>query len=575
MRFSNLFGVTLHDPPAGAEAASHQLLVRAGFIQPLGAGIFSYLPLARKALHKIENIMREEIDAIGGQEISMPVVQPADIWKESGRWHQIGAEMGRFQDRNGHDMVLAMTHEEAVGSLVRSEIRSYRQLPALVYHLQTKWRDDPRPRAGLIRVREFTMLDSYSLDRDWDGLEKQYQAHFSAYHRIFERCELPVMAVKSDTGMMGGKMAHEFIYLTPIGEDRIAICDACGYTANQQAATFHKSLPEPENLESIEEVATPGLTTIEELAEFLHVPESKTAKAVFMAAVIPSLSDATSVEEKLVFAVIRGDMEVNETKLANAVKARELRPASEEEIRKIGAVPGYASPLGLKNALIVCDDSIPNSFNLVAGANREGYHLLNVNYGRDFKADIIADIASACEGAECPQCGKPLHLRNGVEVGNIFQLGSRYSDTLGCTFLDERGQSQPVIMGSYGIGLGRLLACVAEEHHDAKGLCWPVSVAPCPVHLISLPAKNETGDPIAEELYQSLVKDGLEVLFDDRIESPGVKFTDADLIGLPVRLVVSTRSLKAGGIELKKRCENDSRILAIDQAIRFIQENLL
>lgn len=574
MRLSNLFGVTLHDPPAGAEAASHQLLVRAGFIHPLGAGIFSYLPLARKALHKIEHIMREEIDAIGGQEITMPVVQPADIWKESGRWHQIGAEMGRFQDRNGHDMVLAMTHEEVVASLVRSQIRSYRQLPALVYHIQTKWRDDPRPRAGLIRVREFTMLDSYSLDRNWEGLEKQYQAHLSAYQRIFERCELPVMIVKSDTGMMGGKMAHEFMYLTPIGEDSIVLCGACGYTANQQAATFRKPLPEAEDLKEIEPVATPGLTTIEELAEFLHVPKSKTAKAVFMVAMLPSLEQGKPAEEKLVFAVIRGDMEVNETKLANAVKARELRPATMDEIRSVGAVPGYASPLDLKNVLIVSDDLIPDCPNLVAGANREGHHLLNVNYGRDFTADLIADIASTFEGAECPQCGKPLRLSKGVEVGNIFQLGSRYSDALDCFYLDENGQSKPVIMGSYGIGLGRLLACIAEEHHDTKGLCWPVSVAPCPVHLISLPAKNETGDPAAEELYRALAKEGLEVLFDDRNESPGVKFTDADLIGLPVRLVVSARSLKAGGIEFKKRVESESRIVAIDKAVHFILENL-
>lgn len=504
----------------------------------------------------------------------MPVVQPADIWKESGRWHQIGAEMGRFQDRNGHDMVLAMTHEEVVASLVRSQIRSYRQLPALVYHIQTKWRDDPRPRAGLIRVREFTMLDSYSLDRDWEGLENQYQAHLSAYQRIFERCELPVMTVKSDTGMMGGKMAHEFMYLTPIGEDTIVLCGACGYTANQQAALFRKPLPEAEDLKEIKPVATPGLTTIEELAEFLHVPKSKTAKAVFMVAMLPSLEQRKPAEEKLIFAVIRGDMEVNETKLANAVKARELRPATADEIRSVGAVPGYASPLDLKNVLIVSDDLIPECPNLVAGANREGHHLLNVNYGRDFTADLIADIASAFEGAECPQCGKPLRLSKGVEVGNIFQLGSRYSDALDCFYLDENGQSKPVIMGSYGIGLGRLLACIAEEHHDTKGLCWPVSVAPCPVHLISLPAKNETGDPAAEELYRALAKEGLEVLFDDRNESPGVKFTDADLIGLPVRLVVSARSLKAGGIEFKKRVESESRIVAIDKAVHFILENL-
>jgi prolyl-tRNA synthetase len=572
MRLSNLFGVTLHESPAGTEAASHQLLLRAGFIRQLGAGIFSYLPLARKAMHKIENIMREEINAIGGQEITMPIIHPADVWKETRRWYQIGSEMGRFQDKSGHDMVLAMTHEEVVSSLVRSEIRSYRQLPALVYHIQTKWRDDPRPRAGLIRAREFTMLDSYSLDRDWEGLDKQYQAHFATYQRIFVRCGLPVMAVQSDTGMMGGKMAHEFMYLTPIGEDTLAICSSCGYTANQQIAAFRKSFPEKEELKKIERIATSDIKTIDDLAEFLHIPKSKTAKAVFLVATIPSQEATQPSVEKFVFAVIRGDMEVNETKLANALKARELRPATEDEIRSIGAVPGYASPLGLKNALVVVDDLIPACHNLVAGANLEGFHLLNVNYGRDFKTDLVADIADAFEGAECPDCGKPLHLSKGVEVGNIFKLGTRYTDALGCTYLDETGQSKPIIMGSYGIGVGRLLACIAEEHHDEKGLCWPISVAPCPIHLISLSSKNETVNLTAENLYQELTNAGFDVLYDDRVESPGVKFADADLIGLPFRLVVSDRSLKAGGVEFKKRLENESKIIQLSQVTSTIQE---
>jgi prolyl-tRNA synthetase len=573
MRLSNLFGVTLRDSPSGTESASHQLLLRAGFIRPLGAGIFSYLPLARKAMNNIESIMREEINRIGGQEMTMPVVQPADIWKETNRWYQIGSEMGRFQDKSGHDMVLAMTHEEVVASLVHSEIRSYRQLPALVYHIQTKWRDDPRPRAGLIRTREFTMLDSYSLDRDWDGLEKQYQAHFSAYQRIFERCELPVVAVKSDTGMMGGKTAHEFIYLTPMGEDTIVICENCGYIANHQVAAFRKVIPKKEAPAEIEQVATPDIKTIDALVEFLHVPKSKTAKVVFLMAKFP-IDEGRSFKEKLIFAVIRGDMEVNETKLVNALKARDMRPATEEEIRKVNAIPGYASPVGLKDILVIADDLIPNCSNLIAGANREGYHFLNVNYGRDFKADIVADIASADEEAACAVCGKALHLSNGVEVGNIFMLGSRYSDALGCTYLNETGQPRPVIMGSYGIGVGRLLACIAEEHHDEKGLCWPVNIAPCPIHLISLPSKNENSRLVAEHLYQSLTSKGIGVLFDDREETPGVKFADADLIGLPCRLVVSDRSLKSGGMEFKKRSESSGQIVLQDHIMSFIRENL-
>lgn len=573
MRFSNLFGTTLHDIPAGTEAASHQLLLRAGFIRQLGAGIFSYLPLAKKSIQKIENIMREEINAISGQEISMPVVQPADAWKQTGRWFQVGEEMGRFQDRAGHDMVLAMTHEEVVASLVRSEIRSYRQLPALVYHIQTKWRDDPRPRAGLIRVREFTMLDSYSLDRDWEGLDRQYQAHFDAYQRIFDRCCLPVVAVKSDTGMMGGKMAHEFMYLTPLGEDTLVMCDSCGYIANQQVAIFRKLVPEMESPEPIQQVATPEIKTIAALAEFLRIPQSKTAKAVFMMADIPT-PDPDVTRERLVFTVIRGDMEVNETKLANAVKARSLRPATEDEIKYIGAVPGYASPVGLKDILVVVDDLVPESPNLAAGANIEGYHLLNVNYGRDYTAEIVADISNATEGSACPECGKPLHLNNGIEVANIFKLGTRYSDALGCAFLDETGQSKPVIMGSYGIGVGRLLACIAEEHHDDKGLCWPNTIAPASVHLISLTGKGQAGNPEAETLYKQLAKAGTEVLFDDRQESPGVKFADADLIGLPIRIVVSERSIKAGGIEFKKRSETESRIVPLDQVISFLKESM-
>jgi prolyl-tRNA synthetase len=577
MRMSRAFSTTLREVPADAEIISHQLLVRAGFIRQLGAGIFTYLPLARRSMTKIETIMREEIEAIGGQELTMPVVQPADVWKETGRWAQIGGEMARFKDRTGHDMVLAMTHEEVVTDLARREIQSYRQLPQLIYHIQTKFRDDPRPRAGLIRVREFTMLDSYSLDRDWDGLDEQYQAHYDAYFSIFNRCGLPARAVGSDTGMMGGKEAHEYMYLTSVGEDTLMFCDSCDYAANRQVAVFAKPRPESEPSLALEKVATPETTTIADLSAFLEVPAEKTAKAVFL------MADLAGQEKPLlVFAVLRGDMALNETKLANAVAAagkggiRSLRPALDEEIKAVGAVPGYASPIGIRreNVLVVADDLLPHAPNLVAGANEEGFHLLNTNIGRDYEADVIADIAQAEDGARCPECGGRLSAQRGVEIGNIFKLGTRYTEALGATFLDEDGAAQPIIMGSYGIGVGRLLACVAEEYHDDYGLIWPVSIAPYPVHLVVLNSKDGSAEAAADALYQELSESGFEPLYDDRDERAGVKFNDADLIGLPLRVTVSGRSLGSGGFEFKRRDQAERWIVSADEAVAAIREML-
>jgi prolyl-tRNA synthetase len=469
-------------------------------------------------------------------------------------------------------MLLAMTHEEVVADLVRREIRSYRQLPRLIYQIQTKFRDDPRPRAGLIRVREFTMKDSYSLDADWDGLDRQYRAHYQAYFNIFRRCGLPVIAVKADTGMMGGTLAHEFMYLTPIGEDSLLLCDSCGFSANRQVAVFRKSLPPVEAPLPLEKVATPDCKTIEDLAAFLGVPRSRTAKAVFMIASIPENLEK---KEQFVFAVVRGDMEVNETKLANLIGARSLRPATEEEIRVVGAAPGYASPVGLKDALVIVDDAIPHSHNLVAGANEDGYHLLNTNYGRDYTASIVADIAAAQDGDACPQCGAAMRLARGVEVGNIFKLGARYSEKMGCYYLDAEGQYRPVIMGSYGIGLGRLLACIAEEHHDEYGLIWPISVAPYVLHLVALAGKGSAATlETAEQLYAELQAAGIETLYDDRSESPGVKFNDADLIGLPLRLTVSDRALKSGGLEFKRRDRQEREIVPLNLAVSRIQAEI-
>jgi prolyl-tRNA synthetase len=575
MKMSNLFSQTIRETPADAETASHQLLLRAGFISQLAAGIFSYLPLAKRSLTKIENIMRQEINAIGGQEISMPVVHPAEIWQESGRWYKIGSEMGRFIDKNSHDMVLSMTHEEVIADLVRKEIHSYRQLPQLLYHIQTKWRDDPRPRAGLIRAREFTMKDSYSLDADWDGLDRQYEAHHQAYQKIFKRCGIPVVAVKSDTGIMGGDIAHEFMYLTPIGEDTLMICDHCGHSANKQIARVRKIAYADEPQKALERVATPNSKTIDDLAEYLSIPTYKTAKAVFLVA---TMLNGKEKVERFVFVILRGDMEVSESKLANVLHATELRPALEDEIRAVGAVPGYASPVGLSGVLTVVDDLIPESPNLVSGANLDGYHLRNVNYKRDYSADIIADITAAQDGDSCVDCGQPLHAARGEELGNIFKLGTHFSESMGCYYLDSQGASHPVIMGSYGIGTGRLLACIAEEHHDEHGLIWPVTVSPFHIHLISLQWKNNSveGSPstLAETLYENLNKAQIECLYDDREESPGIKFNDADLIGNPIRLTISERSLKNGGVEFKLRHQADKAIIPYENIIPVMQEQI-
>ena len=589
MRMTKLFSQTLRDAPSEAEVASHQLLLRAGYIRQLGAGIFSYLPLAKRALNKIENMMREEMDAIGGQELTMPVIHPADVWQETWRWYAIGAEMGRFTDRADRDMVLAMTHEEVVADLARKEIRSYKQLPLLVYHIQTKWRDDPRPRAGLIRVREFTMKDSYSLDLDDAGLDAQYRAHYQAYFNIFNRCALPTIAVKADVGMMCGSLSHEYMYLTPIGEDTLILCDVCGYTANRQVARFRKPAAPSETPLALQKVATPNCKTIDELATFLNVPKSKTAKAVFLIATITEVAKRHGLEEKqpelnstdvtirkdhdvqkFVFAVVRGDMDVNETKLANAVKAKDLRPAREEEIRAVGATPGYASPIGLRDVIIVVDDAIPASPNLVAGANDDGFHLLNTNYGRDYTATSVTDIATASDGDACVNCGNALRASRGVEVGNIFKLGTRYTDALGARYLTADGQLKPIVMGSYGIGSGRLLACIAEEHRDESGLRLPITVAPYQVHLVVLTGGFEQ----AETLYAQLQAVGVEVLFDDREASAGVKFNDADLIGLPLRVTISERSLKAGGAEFKRRVAKDRASVPLDQVVTRVRDEI-
>lgn len=558
MRMSSMFSRTLREAPSGADCKGYEYLLRAGYIKQMGAGIFSLLPLGFRSITKIQEIVRQEMNRIGGQEILMPLVNPADIWKETGRYYSIDKEMARFKDRVGRDMVLAMTHEEAVTDIARGEIDSYKRLPLTVYQIQTKFRDDPRPRAGLIRVREFTMKDSYSFDRDQAGLEKIYNEHYNTYFRIFSRCGLPCIAVASDSGMMGGKIAHEYMYLSPIGEDTIITCRECGYTANKQVAAFKKDYHQ-EEMKEMMKVETPEAKTIESLASFLNIGAEKTCKAVFMTGSF--INDKTGEEEdKLIVALIRGDMEVEENKLQHAARANELRPAHEEEITACGMVPGFASPIGAKGDFIcIVDDSVAKSNNLVAGANEPGYHFLNTNFGRDFQG-TVADIASAKSGCRCPHCGAPLEASKGVEIGNIFQLGTKYSEAMNCYFQDEDGKQKPVIMGCYGIGIGRLLACLAEEYNDENGLKLPIAVAPYQVHLVSLLKDNG----IADGIYEELQAEGIEVLYEDRKESAGVKFADADLIGIPIRITLGNRSLKEGSVEVKLRGTGETASYSIE-----------
>ncbi len=564
MRLSHLFFTTLRDDPSEAEMPSHRLLLRAGYVRQLGAGIYSLLPLGFRANQRVEQVIREELNAIGGQEMEMPVVHPADLWRESGRYDAIGPEMARFKDRGERDMVLAMTHEEVVADLLRDIVKSYRQLPMIIYHFQTKFRDEPRSRGGLVRVREFVMKDSYSCDRDEAGLDVAYWAHHRAYTRIFERLGLRAIPVSSDVGMMGGSLAHEFMSLNPAGEDVLVLCETCDYASNRQIAPTIADAPAAEALLPLEEVHTPDATTIDALAAFLDIPTSRTAKAVFM----------VTGDGRFIVAIVRGDYDLNETKLVNALKATGgLRPAQVEEILARGMQAGYGSPVGARDAVVVVDDLVAKSPNLVAGANKVGYHLRNTNVGRDYTPDVIADIASVREGDRCPNGDGTVILRNGIEIGNIFKLGTKYTEALGALYLGEDGERHPIVMGSYGIGLGRNVACIVEDHHDERGIKWPAEVAPYPAHLVALGAnKDPRVTETAERLHQLAADAGPahEILYDDRDESPGVKFADADMLGMPWILTVSPRSLEAGGIEVKNRETGEKVVRPMEDVEAFL-----
>ena len=561
MRMTRLVSKTLRAAPAEAELPSHQLMLRAGMLQQVAAGIYSYAPLAQRSLSKVAAILREEMDAAGGQEVKLPVVQPQELWEQSGRVASFGSDMVRLKDRRERPMVLAPTHEESVTLLVRQWLQSYRDLPMLVYQIQTKFRDEPRPRGGLIRVREFDMKDAYSFDADEEGLDRSYRRMVQAYERVFARCGLPTVQVEADSGAIGGKDSHEFILPSERGEDTIILCDGCGYAANAERAASIKGPACMEEPLPLEEVATPGARSIEEVAAFLGVPASRTLKAVFYMA-----------DGQPLFTTIRGDLAINEVKLKGVVGCHDLRLATDQEALAAGLVPGSASAVGLQGVRIVADDSISLGANFVVGANREGYHFRNANSARDFSVELVADIALAREGHGCPNCQRRLKVIQGMEVGHVFKLGTIFSDVLGATFLDAGGQRRPAIMGTYGIGVGRLLAAVIEQHHDERGMCLPASIAPYQVSLVALNMEDAAVAQASEELYVLLEEAGVEVLLDDRSESAGVKLNDADLLGFPVRVVVSPRTLRERAVEVKGRLGTESILLSREEMVSKVQE---
>ena len=565
MKMSKLVGRRIKEDPKDAKTVSHKFLIRGGYIRPVSAGIYSLLPTGERIVKKIEAIIREEMNRIDGQEVLMPVVLPADLWQESGRYESVGAELLRFRDRNEKPMILAMTHEEAIVHLVRTELNSYKQLPVMLYQIQTKYRDEARPRAGLIRTREFTMKDAYSFHTDQADLERYYARCHEAYERIFRRVGMKnVLSIESNSGMMGGKVSHEFMAICDCGEDTVITNADYSYRANREIAVaawkFEKGEPLP-----LEKVHTPGMKTIEDVAGFLGVKPENTGKAVFY-------QDAHTGE--LIFVLIRGDFEVNEVKLANALKVSELKFADDAAIEAAGAVPGFASPVGIDpaKARIIVDRSAAESGNLVVGANETDYHYRNFNFDRDLAGSgcLVADIACVREGDPCPLTGQPLQFLRGIEVGNIFQLGTKYSDAMHCDYLDRDGKSHPMVMGCYGIGVGRAMAAVIEQSCDEYGPIWPMSIAPWQVELCAINPEKEGVGEACERLYAELQAAGIEVLYDDRGEKAGSMFSDADLLGIPLRLVVSPRTLAEKQAEFKVRGCRDAERIALDAAVSHV-----
>lgn len=565
MKMNKMYMPTLREIPSEAEISSHQLLLRAGMIRKLVSGVYSYLPLGYRVIRKIENIVREEMDRSGSQELLMSAIQPAEIWKQTGRWDNFGPEMFKLKDRNEREFCLGPTHEEYFTSLIKDEIKSYKQLPLNLYQIQTKYRDEKRPRFGLIRCREFIMKDAYSFDKDEEGMKKSYMEMWRAYDRIFTRCKLNYKVVEGDSGAMGGSDSHEFIAMSEVGEAEIAYCEKCDYAAtNEKAAACY--IIEEDNLEELqfEKIYTPDIKTIEELTNFLGVSKDKFVKTLIYKA-----------KDQVVAVLIPGNRELNEVKLCKVlgIPEHQLEMADEETVKEVtGAKVGFAGPIGLKSDVkVLIDSRVTKMKNCIVGANESDYHFKNVNYGRDFTGEVVEDLLLVRAGDICPKCGEKLKIARGTEVGNIFQLGTKYSDGLNATFLDEDGKERKFVMGSYGVGISRTMAAIIEQYHDDKGIIWPLVVAPYHVIITVVNVKDEKQMKLGEKLHDELTKKGIEVLLDDRKERPGVKFKDADLIGIPIRITVGR---KAGEniVEYSLRKEDNKIEISTDEIFDKIKE---
>ena len=557
MRVSNLFFATQREVPADAEIPSHKLMLRAGLIRKMSSGIYAYMPMGFKVYKNVEKVIREEMDRAGAQELIMPALLPAEAYQASGRWEKFGPEMFRMSDRGGRPFCLGPTHEEPFTEAVRDTFRSYKNLPVTLYQIQHKYRDEKRPRFGVIRSREFVMKDAYSFDVDEEGLDKSYKIMYDAYRRIFDRLGLDYTVVDADSGAMGGSGSQEFMVKSPIGEDAICFCDACGYAANEEKATCKEGEADTAAELPIEKIQTPDAKTIEELVAFLNTTPDKFVKTILY-----------NIDGKIVAAMVRGDRDINETKLGNIYDAMEMDLASFEDVERItGAKVGFAGPVGLKEKIeIVMDSEVALLKNFIVGACETDYHFKNVNVGRDFTPDIVKDIKNVKSGDLCPKCGKPLGMARGVEVGHIFKLGTKYSDSLGCIYLDKEGKEQSMVMGCYGIGVSRTIAAIIEQYNDEDGIKWPAIAAPYKVIVIPTNTKDETVMEVAEKLYNGYIDAGYETLIDDRNERPGVKFKDADLLGIPLRVTVGRRAGE-GIVELKFRMDGAMSEATVEEAL--------
>jgi prolyl-tRNA synthetase len=563
MRQNNMMAPTLRTV-GEAEMISHQLLLRGGFIRQLAAGIYTFLPLGYRVLHKVEQIVREEMDRIGGQELLLPTLHPAELWQESGRWDTYGPDLFTMQDRHDRPFAIGPTHEEVITDLLRGEINSYKKLPMILYQIQNKFRDEKRPRSGLLRGREFIMKDAYSFHSDQDSLNDTYEKMYQAYKNIFTRIGLEFRAVEADSGAIGGKGTHEFMALADAGEDTVVICESCDYSANVEMAEVagEENTTDVASVEEMEKVHTPQKRTIEEVATYLDVPVSKLAKSlVFL------------VDGEPVLVLVRGDHEVNDVKVKNLLNAAVCELADDQTVQEIAGAPaGFVGPVGLKKKVkVLADQAVMNQSELIVGANEANHHFIHVQPVRDFEVDVTGDLRNIQEGDRCPRCGGAISLRRGIEVGHVFKLGTRYSVAMKAGFLDENGKEQPFIMGCYGIGISRAVASVVEQNHDEQGIIWPASIAPYTVHLIAVNMKNEVQAKTAEKLYQELLEAGYEVLFDDRKERAGVKFKDADLFGIPVRITVGAKA-GDGLVEMKLRRSGDAQDVAVENVIRDLPE---